>query len=77
MELVCPLCNGLQTSGVACRSCGDEMNDTGMVSDYVGPYAPYELTAHVRQENDGRCTHLLFCEACGTRSYAIIQSEWR
>jgi hypothetical protein len=76
MEQVCPLCNGLQDVSVQCTKCGTTMVDDGMQSDYVGPYAPYELTAHVRQVNNGVCTHLIHCPSCGNQSYAIIQSEW-
>ncbi|HEU4963470.1 MAG TPA: hypothetical protein VFV52_06345 [Bacilli bacterium] len=76
MEQVCPLCNGMEEIHVRCSRCDVQMSDSGMVSDYVGPYSPYELTAHVKQENDGRCTHLLNCPQCGRASYAIVQSEW-
>lgn len=76
MEQVCPLCNGLSELRARCGRCGTKLTDAGMVSDYVGPYSPYELTAHVKQENDGRCTHILSCPDCGHQSYAIVQSEW-
>ncbi|TCP59473.1 hypothetical protein EV586_101692 [Tumebacillus sp. BK434] len=76
MEQVCPLCNGLADAGVKCRACGMTMEDGGMWSDYAGPYAPYELTAHVKQENGGQCTHLLHCPQCGNEAYAIIQSDF-
>ncbi|KEO84415.1 hypothetical protein [Tumebacillus flagellatus] len=75
MELVCPLCNGLRGVQAACKSCGGPMEDGGMLSDYVGPYSPYEWTPQVKQENAGRCTHLLFCAACGDEAYLIAQSE--
>jgi hypothetical protein len=52
------------------------MDDAGMLTDYVGPYSPYELTPQMKQENHGRCAHLLHCPQCGHQSYAIIQSEW-
>jgi Zn finger protein HypA/HybF involved in hydrogenase expression len=75
MEQVCPLCNGLTDAGIPCKNCGAAMVDDGMLSDYAGPYAPYELAAHVKQENEGRCTHLLHCPKCGKESYAIVQSD--
>jgi hypothetical protein len=76
MELVCPLCNGLKDVHAACRGCGGQMVDGGMVTDYEGPYSPYELTPQVKQENGGRCTHLLYCGTCGEQTYMIAQSEY-
>jgi len=76
VERVCPLCNGLRDANVQCGACGQKMEDGGVYTDYEDDYAPYELTAHVRQQNEGRCTHLLFCAACGKQQYLIVQSEW-
>jgi hypothetical protein len=75
MEQVCPLCNGLKEVRAACRECGSPMVDGGMVTDYVGPYSPYELTPQVKMEKDRLCTHLLYCAACGSQTYMIAQSE--
>ena len=75
MEQVCPLCNGLTALDAACSKCGARMDDHGMLTDYVGPYSPYELSPRMRVEEEGRCTHLLYCSSCGNRSYAIIQQD--
>ncbi len=74
MEHVCPLCNGLSRFHAACTRCGDPLEDAGAVSDYVGPYSPYELTPRLEQQSD-QCVHLLHCPACGNQSYAIIQND--
>lgn len=76
MELVCPLCNGLQEVRARCHRCGEHLEDGGMSSDYEGPYSPYELTPQVKLANGGRCTHLLYCTSCGEQTHMIVQSEY-
>ncbi|PWK14382.1 hypothetical protein [Tumebacillus permanentifrigoris] len=76
MELVCPLCNGLKDVRAMCRACGVRLEDGGMITDYVGPYSPYELTPQMKQEHGGLCTHLLYCSTCGEQTYLIAQSEY-
>lgn len=61
MEKFCPLCNGIHTIFILCDSCGAEMTDQGTVSDYYGPYSPYD--AHDVVEDDC-CIHLFYCKYC-------------
>jgi hypothetical protein len=75
MDQVCPLCNGLTALDATCGKCGARMIDDGMLTDYVGPYSPYELSPRMRVEEEGRCTHLLHCSSCANRSYAIIHQD--
>lgn len=60
METACPLCNTLRVIKPAC-SCGEEMLDSGPVTDYTGPYSPY-YNASFEGEY---CPHLFTCPACG------------
>jgi len=68
MDWVCPLCNGLWKEAVYCANCQKTMKDRGKVSDYYGPYSPYEeldqLSAKLG-ENPLLCQHLFYCECCG------------
>lgn len=67
MDLVCPQCNGLLEKRISCPRCRGMMQDRGKVSDYYGPYSPYEevdeLSAKLG-ENPLFCTHLFYCEHC-------------
>lgn len=74
MEHVCPLCNGLNRLNALCSCCGAPLEDDGPVTDYAGPYAPYELSPRVKQ-TARKCVHFLHCPACGKESYAIIQND--
>lgn len=75
MERVCPVCNGLRPVRVSCKTCSGWMQDGGRVSEYLGPYSPYELSPLGQQESEGRCTHLLICSLCRNDAYLIVQSE--
>lgn len=59
MEKICPVCNGLMNHGPICR-CGAEMIDTGLVSDYFGPYSPYFSECFKMPH----CLHLFTCPHC-------------
>lgn len=74
MEYVCPLCNGMTQLHAACSKCGSPLIDGGSVTDYLGPYAPYDLSPRMK-EGDPACTHLLVCADCGNDSYAIIRND--
>lgn len=60
MSVMCPLCSGLMTSGPSCP-CGGEMEDSGPVTDYFGPYSPY-FSGHFESRC---CVHLFTCPSCG------------
>ncbi len=68
MELICPVCNGLEQPNIECPQCGDMMVDKGPIVDYLDDYSPY-LSNDITQLVDGaphdKCTHLYQCESCG------------
>lgn len=63
MHTACPACNGLLQTSPLCP-CGREMVNSGMVSDYFGPYSPYFSTTFESE----CCVHLFTCPACGNDS---------
>ncbi|GIM48244.1 hypothetical protein DNHGIG_37930 [Collibacillus ludicampi] len=74
MEHVCPVCNGLSKLQETCKQCGSWLEDDGPMTDFVGPYSPYELTPQVHQKV-GTCIHLLTCTYCQLESYAIVRND--
>jgi hypothetical protein len=75
MEYVCPVCNGLSVLRETCKRCGSPLGDDGPVTDYVGPYSPYELSPQTHQKLD-TCVHLLYCNSCQQESYAIVRNDF-
>lgn len=68
MELICPVCNGLEEQFIECPQCSEIMVDQGPLIDYLDDYSPY-LSRDITQRVDGaphdKCVHLYLCEACG------------
>ena len=67
MEYICPLCNGLYSIAVPCKQCGVLMENMGQVSDFYGPYSPYEEQGALQAklgEDPNVCTHLFYCIHC-------------
>lgn len=70
MQLICPICNGLRDISLSCSECGALMEDQGHVSDYFGPYSPYEedlwpqLTGEAGSYFSHRCLHFFSCPRC-------------
>lgn len=65
MEVVCPICNGLQSMVISCPSCHTLMADGGILEDYFGPYSPYSDNASNERGSMGeQCVHLLYCPQC-------------
>ncbi len=63
MEKVCPLCNGLKNiEKYECSHCHVIMEDKGKITNFVGPYSPYEDD---KINEDDICIHLLSCPKCG------------
>lgn len=73
MGRVCPLCNGISRFQAPCVKCQNPLEDAGLVTDYVGPYSPYDLSPREFHDED-QCVHLLHCPNCGKESYAIIKN---
>ncbi|WP_066632671.1 hypothetical protein [Desulfolucanica intricata] len=70
MDLVCKLCNGMTEIHQKCSFCGSEMKDGGAISNYYGPYSPYEKIelmpgVRVTTGEGEQCIHLLVCPVCG------------
>ncbi len=64
---ICPLCNGLETlQEYICPHCGMKMMDSGSVSEFFGPYSPYEELTFATDNMDNKCVHLISCSKCGT-----------
>ena len=74
MEQVGPLCNGLSTMQVSCKQCGHQMDDAGMVTDYLSDYSPYWRSPYERAQHEN-CTHLFWCPQCDHHSYAIVHQD--
>lgn len=65
MEVVCPICNGLQSMVISCPGCHTLMVDGGILEDYFGPYSPYSEHADDEGSSLGeQCVHLLYCPQC-------------
>ena len=67
MDLVCPLCNGINTIEVNCTICGARMVDKGPVTDYLddySPYLPFEITQMVDGGEHDKCVHIFQCTNC-------------
>ncbi|UOF89778.1 hypothetical protein LSG31_18165 [Fodinisporobacter ferrooxydans] len=68
MDVICPICNGLQTLETTCPRCLEQLQNMGPVIDWLGPYAPYEndwiLKVKGNMEN-AVCVHLFSCGRCG------------
>jgi hypothetical protein len=60
MNMICPLCNGLQDVTIECPLCGRIMSDGGTIESFWGPYSPYMDTFN----DENYCVHLLFCPYC-------------
>ncbi|CUH97859.1 hypothetical protein P22_4006 [Propionispora sp. 2/2-37] len=75
MELICPICNGLQSLKAVCPQCGQLLLDGGTIEDYWGAYSPYvdKDTLHTNQYGEQKyCVHLIYCPEC----YYDIRKAW-
>ncbi|WP_366924558.1 hypothetical protein MFMK1_001539 [Metallumcola ferriviriculae] len=60
MTKQCPLCNGLISIDRHCTYCHQQLEDTGSLSNYAGPYSPY-----LEQIVSNQCVHIAACPSCG------------
>ncbi|BCJ85760.1 hypothetical protein skT53_07450 [Effusibacillus dendaii] len=74
MHYVCPICNGIRPLQMKCPRCQMDLENNGPLTDFVGPYSPYELSPRMEKGTD-QCLHLLSCPMCGNESYAFIQND--
>ncbi|WP_432408830.1 hypothetical protein [Wukongibacter sp. M2B1] len=67
MELICPLCNGLQEYNIECQNCNEKMSDRGRIAEYYDNYSSY-LDISITEKIDGvpndKCVHLFSCISC-------------
>ncbi|GFN31251.1 hypothetical protein [Paenibacillus xylaniclasticus] len=65
---LCAVCNGIRMLDAVCPSCSGTAGDRGPVSDWMGPYAPYEPIevdyAANQMEGKGTCRHAAYCPHC-------------
>ncbi|GKU80313.1 hypothetical protein [Paenibacillus sp. L3-i20] len=79
--MFCPICNGIESYQGYCISCGDNEADCGRISDWTGPYAPYEqiMEGHLNQreamESEDSCCHIIYCSKCQS-SREVFISTW-
>lgn len=78
--MFCPVCNGLQPLQAECSQCKQEAADLGRLTDFTGPYAPYEpLEAGNELYNQStgavNCKHIAFCFTC-EQTIEIAVAEW-
>ncbi|MBD3917472.1 hypothetical protein H8B09_01795 [Paenibacillus sp. PR3] len=74
--LLCAVCNGIRVLDLVCPACSDAAEDYGRVSDWNGPYAPYEpiqieeeYAAATQTEDVLVCRHSAYCSHC---SYSFV-----
>ncbi len=75
MELLCPLCNGLETKTIVCGQCGANMEDKGAIQEYFDDYSPYldlDITRRVDGVPGDLCLHIFWCEACGAHKRIAV-----
>jgi hypothetical protein len=70
MELVCPVCNGIDKLNINCPHCTSATEDCGILKNFLGPYSPYEeskpdLFTNQLDLETGNCMHLVSCPNCG------------
>lgn len=81
--MLCPVCNGLQSIEKCCSACMGPLIDGGRVTDWIGPYAPYEpisemmsdYSLRLQDTTESRCTHIIYCPACMLTAELAV-SEW-
>ncbi|HBI04627.1 MAG TPA: hypothetical protein DDY49_11430 [Paenibacillaceae bacterium] len=80
-EGICPLCNGLESCAKECPNCHKEMEDTGKLENYYGPYSPYEEIDQLRLINgfpdleQAQCLHVISCPHCGKQEMVAINEQ--
>ncbi len=69
MNMICPVCNGLDKKAIKCKKCAKEMIDKGRIAEYYDNYSSY-LEMSITEKIDGapqdKCVHLYACTACNT-----------
>lgn len=79
--MFCPVCNGIQALQENCTSCEGKMSDYGRVSDWTGPYAPYQpmeegdILSNGLLQSRSDCKHVLICSNCNLTAEVSI-TEW-
>lgn len=73
---ICPACNGLTEITQKCITCGSEMSDAGVISDFYDSYSAY-LDSSVyadgyREHGAEHCLHLVSCPGCGRTDYFYV-----
>lgn len=78
MDLVCPLCNALQTMEIPCSACHTNMKDGGREADYYDDYSTYlpiSITARIDGYPSNKCVHIFYCPKCGEDQRIPIEKQ--
>lgn len=78
--MFCPVCNGILPLSVKCSTCDGTNEDWGRITDWTGPYAPYEsldATNELYNQLAGatNCRHIVFCSTCKLTAQIEV-AEW-
>jgi hypothetical protein len=87
--MLCPVCNGLEQLSALCKSCLSAADDCGRLTDYAGPYSPYQETwpaiewvaaysqslERPEPESELYCVHIVYCTNCGSTQEVSVH-EW-
>ena len=79
---ICPLCNSLKAIELYCPECGNRLDDSGKVSDFLDPYGHYNDEETVKMGDgypntakDEICPHLMYCYNCGHDEVKFVKEE--
>lgn len=67
MEMICPVCNGLNECDIECEKCSGEMTNRGRIAEYYDNYSSYlemSLTEKIDGVPSDKCVHLYACLDC-------------
>jgi hypothetical protein len=81
--MLCPVCNGLEQLAAQCPACSRNADDCGRLSDFAGPYAPYQpdpdtdsiYNETVSLDYEFSCLHVIYCPECEKTFEAAI-AKW-
>ncbi|WP_227937882.1 hypothetical protein [Alkalihalobacillus deserti] len=79
---MCPICNGMNSLGLTCDTCQQELIDYGKVMDYYGDYEAYmpiDLNKYsngiLNDLKDELCPHYIICNKCGNTTVYLVKEQ--
>lgn len=80
MDMICPVCNGLEELEMNCEKCGGKMIDRGRIAEYYDNYSSY-LEMSITEKIDGvpwdKCVHLYACTSCNDDKRITIDKIYK